>query len=314
MPTCAPSPEIIVSDVPFAPYIPGPPRSRFARQYLKLNGDPDRADRLDKCGRFYDKRDKNDHRGRVYQHCMAHFCPSCLTTRFRKLYNANESKLSTLESSGDYRTATFLEVRIPTETRSRKECVAVFQFFKQMIAEAMQPFGQDIPRWTWFAGYRGQVAVMRALIANPKSPLPDLTHSQWKSYLDASVEITVHTRCISNLTYMFRNLLLQTDLPDDPHDRAEQELLFAGMHMWCGFDLPFVPDFEEDLFASTEPLANISPDQVNFLENVLQPTKVSSHYCPKCGEPWIEKSQWFSGDAPEPRESEKRWYAEHPPD
>jgi len=297
-------------------HIPGPPRSRFAKRYLEITNDAERAERLDQCGRWQDFRDKNKHKKRQHYHCMSGFCRNCVGNRFRALSKEYKDILASIHASGDYSTVTFLEVSLPRPRRDRDDSEYHFGHFTDVIFSQTELYGRETPCWCYLPGYKDNNLIMRAVIANP-SGQPEITNAEWNTHFHPSATVTVHTRHISNLSRLFHQSLLSIDcLSDDAFDRAEQDALFLNMKRWRRYDIPSlfedVPTSytcEEDMFADTIVLANMSFEARQKLgDTIISAVHPSRDICAHCGEPFDEQSQFFPPDAPEPAEKDYRWY------
>lgn len=304
------STPVIVSDAPQPIYLPGPLRSRFAKRFLELSGNDKRATRLDQCGRHRDLRDKNNHQKREYQHCMDPFCRYCSVYLARGTFKRWESTLTFLEATDKVlpSTITFIEVTLPLK-RDRATAERFLSTACDMLG------GENPPGWTLLVGYKDSSATLRMLVLDDDDR--DICNAHYiQSWAEkfppqATVKVTIHP--LTDLQYVFRSKLLALDISDDSNGRAEQSALFAGMRRFRPIGIRILsPEAERELFAKSDVSANISPEELQSLEDtVIPPSPPGRDICPHCGEKFTEESQWFGADAPEPREGERRWYPRH---
>jgi hypothetical protein len=310
--TPASSPEITVPDTIQPIHIPGPPRSRFAKHYLKLSGNDRRAERLDHCGMHFDVRDINKHKKRKYHHCMDGWCTNCphligmmTYKRWKEAINAQESAICL---TGLHATFTLVEFHIPHARRSINAIEAEFKTLGRKLD------AQAHPRWDYTPGYQDNYAVLRTLYLGS-----DLTTEQWTTMFPGA-RVTVSLHSMSQLSFVFLDRLLCTDhlRSLDAHDRAEQSAMLGGMKRFRAHGIrtgnaAHGENDEHDIFAEVNILANMSFEDAQKLGDTIIPS-VAPHrdICPDCGEAWIEQSQITYPGEPEPAENDKRWYPIQP--
>lgn len=319
MSTSAPEP-IIVPDTPQDIYIPGPLRSTFAKEILRLSGDSGRAERADYCGRFCDRRDKNGHRKRRVQRCNCAFCFGCAPRKARGTFERWEKMLDLTVRTADFledgpspHCATYIEARILHSKRDRNACEELLsgmedQLCDELLIKRNAGLGTH---FTTLPGYIENNAILRLLIVNA-----ELKSEEWAAMFPPSATVKVINSPLCELPHLFKQMLQADFLKDlKPADRAEQEVLFAGMRRFRAHGISLGGEEKNDLFTSTENTSSTdalaATDEVlvnNSSDASIVPSAHNHDICEICGEPFIEQSQWFGADAPEPRPEEYRWH------
>jgi hypothetical protein len=284
-------------------YVHGPLRSHFAKKYYQLTGNLPRAERLDACGRFMDLRCRMGHIKREYQHCMDPFCTTCSVFLSHNTFDRWKPTLEFIESVTGvlpHDTLTFVEVICPL-TRTR-DAANDFLSAACGIVEC---------GWVYLAGYKESSAVLRIVSLEPAVIESMERHvEQWVAKFSPKATVQVSVLPLNLLSKVFREQFLPPlDLSRDAYERAKQAALFAGMRRFRPQGIRRLTKSQElDLFADTNTPANISPQQIEELEHKPMRLRAQDpNICAQCGEKFIERSQWFGANDPQPRIGTYRW-------
>ena len=302
-------------------YTPPPLKSKFAITVAAL-GLPDHAERLDYCGRFQKLRDKNGHTTEKHQHCMSSYCKGCAYRNAIKTQKRWKGALNLIEtlpfdySSSQLRALTYIEITMQQPSRSAEAMDAMFEMVDKVTQAGIAkncgiPYCNG-PRWMVCPGYKGNLLTIRILIPNV-----ELGTETWVAMFPANASVRAESDSVRALSEVFLRNLLRVDIPDDPVDRAEQEVLFFNKHRFRARASirDFVPtqlklrEGEIDLFASTSLIANKSNS--TLLNTVIHGTVgvgINPEICQICGEKYTEQSQWFPVDHAAPAAHEIEWY------